>query len=141
MNKGNSNELNYYEILNLPQFSDIDAIKSQYKVMIKNTHPDKNNGEHCKEFEYIKEAYEYLKVSENKTAYDKKFRNKVDIIDKAFHIDDYEIDNKEEMFRFDCVQCFHLNEYNLKEIKIDFKTLIKVLIKYNLDLGSNCVYF
>jgi len=123
-NNINNAELNYYEILQLPLFSNLEAIKAQYKILIKNAHPDKNNGNHNNDFDKIKDAYEFL--NENKIIYDKKLKNKVDIVDKAFEIEDYEIDGDDNIFKFSCVQCFHLNEIGLKEQKINFSSLLKV---------------
>lgn len=65
---------NFYEILQLQNFANLDEIKSKYKQLIKLNHPDK--GGKAEDFEKIKKAYEILKTEESKFNYDKKLKCK-----------------------------------------------------------------
>ena len=47
---------NFYNILSLPYFSELDEIKMKYKKLVKLNHPDK--GGERENFERIKKAYE-----------------------------------------------------------------------------------
>ena len=63
---------NYYEILELKNFSSSEEIRSKYKDLIKINHPDKGGKQ--EDFERIKKAYEFLKSEEVKFEYDKKLK-------------------------------------------------------------------
>lgn len=64
---------NYYEILGLPDFSDIESIKKQFRKLAVMYHPDKNpDGE--EKFREIAEAYEILSDFEKKQKYDARLR-------------------------------------------------------------------
>lgn len=76
--KDNSNitqSQNFYEILQLPNFSDPEDIKVKYKELIKNNHPDK--GGSTDGFELIKIAYNTLKDPDKKSEYDRKLKCKI----------------------------------------------------------------
>lgn len=63
---------NYYKILGLESSTTIDEIKSAYKKLAKEYHPDKNNGDKEKEsqFKLISEAYTVLSDEEKRKVYD-----------------------------------------------------------------------
>ncbi len=62
--------MNYYNVLNIPNFSSIDEIKAKYRELMKAHHPDK--GGDSKMFNKYKEAFEYLK--NNKDEHDRKLK-------------------------------------------------------------------
>jgi|LauGreDrversion4_2_1035121.scaffolds.fasta_scaffold1473684_1 molecular chaperone DnaJ len=66
------NEKNYYHLLDLPDFSDIDTIKNKYKQLVKMHHPDK--GGNREDFDIIKQAYDYLKNPNSKEEYDRNMK-------------------------------------------------------------------
>jgi molecular chaperone DnaJ len=63
------NEMNYYQILDLPDFSDLETIKNKYKQLVKMHHPDK--GGDSFEFDLVKQAYDYLKNPSLKEDFDR----------------------------------------------------------------------
>ncbi len=65
---------NFYNILSLPFFSELDEIKMKYKKLVKLNHPDK--GGERENFEKIKKAYEYLKEPCLKLEYDRNLKCK-----------------------------------------------------------------
>tara|TARA_B100000925_G_scaffold40903_1_gene26655 strand:+ start:6519 stop:7514 length:996 start_codon:yes stop_codon:yes gene_type:complete len=65
--------MNYYDILDVSQDSDIDTIKKAYRRLAVKWHPDKNPNnieEATKKFKDISEAYQILSDSEKKKNYD-----------------------------------------------------------------------
>ena len=60
--------INYYELLQVPNFSNEDTIKSSYKTLMLKHHPDKGGDSSL--FQQIKEAYDILKDIESKKDYD-----------------------------------------------------------------------
>lgn len=75
---------NYYEILGLPDFSDIESIKKQFRKLAVMYHPDKNpEGE--EKFREIAEAYEILSDSEKKHKYDARLRYQLNFKEKKFY--------------------------------------------------------
>ena len=59
--------INYYKILEIPDFSDERAIKKAYRTLSKKYHPDVNPSQQAQDyFIVIKEAYEYLSDPKNK---------------------------------------------------------------------------
>src|SRR5690606_41160212 len=59
--------INYYKILEIPDFSDDQTIKKAYRTLSKKYHPDVNRNEQAHQyFIVIKEAYEYLSDPKNK---------------------------------------------------------------------------
>ena len=66
---------NFYKTLDIPDYSDIQAIKKAYRQNALKYHPDKNNNnpETNKKFIEISEAYKIL--TENKSVYDEHLRN------------------------------------------------------------------
>ena len=75
---------NYYQILGIEQFSNIEQIKSAFRILAKKFHPDisKDNGE---KFIEIFEAYEFLSEKSRKEWYDQNLRGQV-------HFDSNDID-------------------------------------------------
>ncbi len=76
--------MNYYEILNLPNFSSIDDIKKSYKELIKINHPDK--GGNSEEFEKVKNAFDILKDDKKKKEFDNQLIYYFEILDRAEEI-------------------------------------------------------
>ena len=65
-------EQSYYRTLGVPEDADEKAIKSAYRKLAKQYHPDRNPGDAGAEqrFKDINEAYEVLKDEKQRTAYD-----------------------------------------------------------------------
>ncbi len=61
-----------YYLLDLPNYSDSEKIKTKYKELIKLNHPDK--GGDPDNFDNIKMAYEILKDPDKKSEYDRKLK-------------------------------------------------------------------
>lgn len=68
---------NYYQILNLEKFSSAELVKKQYRVLVKQYHPDVNPNEDAKyRFLAIQEAYECLIDGDRKREYDNFLKGK-----------------------------------------------------------------
>lgn len=61
-------EINYYEILGVPHTATQEEIRSAYRKLSKEMHPDKGGDE--EEFQTIQEAYEILMNPEKRATYD-----------------------------------------------------------------------
>lgn len=68
-----SKEKNYYKILGVPRTADKKAIKSAYRKLALEWHPDKNEDKEKAEqmFQDISEAYEVLSDEEMRAKYDR----------------------------------------------------------------------
>jgi molecular chaperone DnaJ len=66
-------EQDYYELLGVPRGADDAAIKSAYRRLAKECHPDRHNGcsEHAEQFKAISQAYDVLKDPQKRAAYDR----------------------------------------------------------------------
>jgi molecular chaperone DnaJ len=66
-------EQDFYDLLGVPRGADDAAIKSAYRRMAKECHPDRHNGcaEQSERFKAISEAYEVLKDPQKRAAYDR----------------------------------------------------------------------
>jgi len=66
-------EQDYYELLGVNRAADEAAIKSAYRRLAKECHPDRHNGcrEHEARFKAISEAYDILKDPQKRAAYDR----------------------------------------------------------------------
>ena len=68
-----STEIDYYEVLGVSRDADGAAIKSAYRKLAMQFHPDRNQG--CKEneakFKAVSEAYDCLKDPQKRAAYDR----------------------------------------------------------------------
>src|SRR6478735_8394237 len=66
-------EQDYYELLGVSRGADLHTIKSAYRTLAKECHPDRHNG--CREqearFKAISEAYDCLRDPQKRAAYDK----------------------------------------------------------------------
>ncbi len=66
-------EQDYYELLGVPRSADLHTIKSAYRKLAKEHHPDRHNG--CSEqesrFKAISEAYDCLRDPQKRAAYDR----------------------------------------------------------------------
>ena len=63
----------YYETLGCAKSASVDEIKSSYRKLAKELHPDRNPGDHACEskFKEINEAYDVLKDDQKRAAYDR----------------------------------------------------------------------
>lgn len=62
----------YYEVLGVPRDADDNVIKSAYRKLARQYHPDVNKSEDAEErFKEINEAYEILSETEKRAAYDR----------------------------------------------------------------------
>ena len=102
--------INYYEILKVPDFSNYEVIKQNYKNLILESHPDK--GGDSDKFELIREAYELMKDSNKKKEYDNKLMYYQEMFDRA-----EEINLKKNENIFTCLQCEKNNEIEKELIK------------------------
>lgn len=68
-----TDHVNYYDILEIPQGSEIDEVEKAFKKLAKKWHPDKNknNKEAEKKYKDITEAYSILTDENKKQVYDK----------------------------------------------------------------------
>ena len=68
-----STELDYYEQLEIERNADGAVIKSSYRRLAMQNHPDRNQGDAGAEarFKSISEAYEVLKDPQKRAAYDR----------------------------------------------------------------------
>src|SRR3954453_13231128 len=66
-------EQDFYDLLGVPRGADEAAIKSAYRRMAKECHPDRHNGcsEQTERFKQISEAYDVLKDPQKRAAYDR----------------------------------------------------------------------
>ena len=66
-------EQDYYELLGVTRGADEAAIKSAYRRLAKECHPDRHNGcaEHAERFKAISQAYDILKDPQKRAAYDR----------------------------------------------------------------------
>lgn len=66
---------NYYQILGLPKFASLEEVKTEYRKLVKQYHPDVNKDESAKgEFLAIQEAFEAMQTEELKLTYDRKLK-------------------------------------------------------------------
>jgi hypothetical protein len=67
-------EPDYYAILNLPPESSIDAVREQFRRIVRVFHPDRHSGDvWCEEqIKLVNEAYAYLSDASRKAEYDKR---------------------------------------------------------------------
>lgn len=61
--------INHYDVLEIPNCSDVNTIKASFRKKALVLHPDKQTG-NAEEFKKIKDSYEFLMIPENKYAYD-----------------------------------------------------------------------
>ena len=68
-----STEVDYYELLGVERTADGATIKSAYRKLAMQYHPDKNGGckDHEAKFKAVSEAYECLKDDQKRAAYDR----------------------------------------------------------------------
>jgi curved DNA-binding protein len=64
---------NCYEILNIPNFSSLEEVKSKYKDLMIKYHPDKGGDSNI--FNMFKQAYDYLR--DNRDEHDRKLKCKI----------------------------------------------------------------
>ena len=65
-------DLSFYDVLGVNQTADDNEIKTAYRKLAKEYHPDKNQGnkESEEKFKKITEAYDTLSDSQKRSAYD-----------------------------------------------------------------------
>ena len=61
---------NYYQILGLNEDASPGAIKSAYRILAMEVHPD-HSGSNCQPFQDIQEAYSVLSDPQRRSAYDR----------------------------------------------------------------------
>lgn len=110
--------INYYEILQVPNFSNEDTIKSSYKTLMLKHHPDKGGDSTI--FQSIKEAYDILKDSDSKKDYDNKLMYHIEILERAEEIILSKEDNS-----FTCTQCQSKNAIHLSSLDISKDNICK----------------
>jgi curved DNA-binding protein CbpA len=110
--------INYYEILNVPNFSNINDIKKSYKELIKVNHPDK--GGNTNDFEKVKNAFELLKDPKKKKEFDNQLIYYFEVLDRAEEI---EIGINDKFFT--CIQCLTENDINFDLIDKNKENIIK----------------
>lgn len=110
--------INYYEILNVPNFSDDDTIKDSYKSLMLKNHPDK--GGDSQKFQQIKEAYDILKDKNNKKEYDNQLIYFLEIMERAEIIQ-----LKPNDAQFTCTQCHGENNINTTSIDSSKENICK----------------
>lgn len=71
-----NNKYNPYHELNLPNFAEINAIKSSFKKLAKKHHPDSNTAPNPEKFIAIKKAYDFLMDPNKKLLLDFELRQK-----------------------------------------------------------------
>ena len=102
--------INYYEILKVPDFSNYETIKQNYKNLMLGSHPDK--GGDSAQFELIREAFELMKDNVKKKEYDNKLMYYQEMYDRA-----EEIQLKQNENNFSCIQCEKSNIIDRETIK------------------------
>ena len=102
--------INYYEILKVPDFSNYETIKQNYKNLMLESHPDK--GGDSAQFELIREAFELMKDNVKKKEYDNKLMYYQEMYDRA-----EEIQLKQNENNFSCIQCEKNNIIDREAIK------------------------
>ncbi|MEB3286403.1 MAG: DnaJ C-terminal domain-containing protein [Vampirovibrionales bacterium] len=73
---------NYYQALELANFADLEQVKSAFRRLAREYHPDLNAGSKDKEerFKQINEAYETLGVADKKAHYDQTLKIRLKIV-------------------------------------------------------------
>lgn len=67
--------VNYYKVLQVTDFAEIEVIQASYRALSKKYHPDVNTEADPKIMVEINEAYEVLKDKETKKAYDEQLKS------------------------------------------------------------------
>ncbi|KAL6929168.1 hypothetical protein ACO0SA_002508 [Hanseniaspora valbyensis] len=119
--------LNYFEILDVNEYSSLDVIKKNYKKKLLENHPDKNNElkdtlitiDQLKQAYYILSNYksklkyiEELKLGENKT--NKSISNENEISLENF-TQEYDKDNDIYEWHLNCPRCHCEKGYSINE--------------------------
>lgn len=76
---------NYYQLLELENFADLDQVKSAYRRLARQYHPDLNDGNklHEERFKLINEAYEMVGSADKKAIYDDALRARLKVASKV----------------------------------------------------------
>lgn len=131
----------YYQILGVDKTSSADEIKSSYRKLAKQHHPD--TGGDPERFKKISEAYSILSDPEKRAEYDNPIRHEFDPFNSGMH---WNFNNVDEFFKvFTGAGGFHHSQYsppknkNLKMIlEIDIESLISTQTRtVNLSTGRN----
>lgn len=107
--------IDYYNILEIDEYSSKEEIRKQYKKLSLKYHPDKNNNDSSKFLE-IKDAYDILIDDNKRNIYDYQRRFK---FLKDFNLDEYEINYINSLYEK------INNSYEVRFCKILFNTLPK----------------
>jgi curved DNA-binding protein CbpA len=100
--------MNYYELLEITEFSTKEEIKKAYHKLCLQFHPDKNHGDDTK-FKEIKEAYEELSDTEKRKKYNLK------LFFKDIQFTDYEYELLDTYYH----KIIHSNEYKLMKLIVN----------------------
>ncbi|HPS30897.1 MAG TPA: DnaJ domain-containing protein [bacterium] len=75
--------ISYYDVLNIPRFSNVNDVKSAFRTLAKQYHPDVcERNMDSEKFKNIVEAYKILSDEESKTQYDNYLKNINDKVEK-----------------------------------------------------------
>lgn len=110
--------INYYELLQVPNFSNEDTIKSSYKTLMLKHHPDKGGDSSL--FQQIKEAYDILKDIESKKDYDNQLMYYIETLERAEEITLSQGENS-----FTCTQCQSTNKIYLSSLDLTKENICK----------------
>lgn len=126
---------NLYQILNIPEFSNIEKIKSAYKILLKTYHPDK--GGDSQGFINLYNAYKSLSDMESKENYDKRMLFDNEIYNKYDFIDEDAYEISRDMISFICNQCMSesVNKISLeKEEELILLQCVGCSMRYKLKI-------
>lgn len=121
--------IDYYEILELNEFSTLEDIKKNYKKLAKKYHPDKNNSFNAGEqFILIKEAYDILSDNHRRKIYDYQRR--------FYFLKDYDFIESEIDYLNSLYENIN-NSYEIRFCKILFNTMPENIKQYFYNLKKD----
>jgi len=120
-------EKNYYAILRLPNFSDINAVKKNFRELALKFHPDKCRLPNATElFIEINEAYQILSNEKSKSIYDNELKNYLTNTDHITTANQEEFSKyRKEAYNF----AFNNSKLSFEDFKS--KVIDKMLLAYD----------